>query len=83
MDPLNGAADIEARTLRLVSNYGFLEEPALIGSAPRVIARGLAGISIRALNRAMKMRKKRESLSIFRRMRAATNSSRSDTKTTV
>ena len=29
MDPLNGAADIEARTLRLVSNYGFLEEPAL------------------------------------------------------
>ena len=23
MDPLNGAADIEARTLRLVSNYGF------------------------------------------------------------
>ena len=28
MDPLNGAADIEARTLRLVSNYGFLEEPA-------------------------------------------------------
>ena len=27
MDPLNGAADIEARTLRLVSNYGFLEEP--------------------------------------------------------
>ncbi len=27
MDPLNGAADIEARTLRLVSNYGFLEQP--------------------------------------------------------
>jgi len=25
MDPLNGAADIESRTLRLVSNYGFLE----------------------------------------------------------
>ena len=25
MDPLNGAADIEARSLRLVSNYGFLE----------------------------------------------------------
>src|SRR5579863_9987455 len=24
MDPLNGAADIETRTLRLVSNYGFL-----------------------------------------------------------
>lgn len=30
MDPLNGAADIEARTLRLVSNYGFLEEPSLL-----------------------------------------------------
>lgn len=30
MDPLNGAADIEARTLRLVSNYGFIEEPALL-----------------------------------------------------
>ncbi len=27
MDPLNGVADIEARALRLVSNYGFLEEP--------------------------------------------------------
>jgi tRNA nucleotidyltransferase (CCA-adding enzyme) len=35
MDPLNGAADIEARTLRLVSNYGFLEEPALLVRAAR------------------------------------------------
>jgi tRNA nucleotidyltransferase (CCA-adding enzyme) len=35
MDPLNGAADIEARTLRLVSNYGFLEEPALLIRAVR------------------------------------------------
>lgn len=34
MDPLNGVADIEARTLRLVSNYGFLENPILL---PRVI----------------------------------------------
>ena len=32
MDPLNGAADIEARTLRLVSNYGFLEEPVIADS---------------------------------------------------
>ncbi len=39
MDPLNGAADIEARTLRLVSNYGFLEEPALLIRATRFIAR--------------------------------------------
>jgi tRNA nucleotidyltransferase (CCA-adding enzyme) len=39
MDPLNGAADIEARTLRLVSNYGFLEEPSLLIRATRYIAR--------------------------------------------
>jgi tRNA nucleotidyltransferase/poly(A) polymerase len=39
MDPLNGAADIETRTLRLVSNYGFLEEPALIIRATRYQAR--------------------------------------------
>jgi tRNA nucleotidyltransferase/poly(A) polymerase len=35
MDPLNGVADIEARTLRLVSNYGFLEEPSLMIRATR------------------------------------------------
>ena len=39
MDPLNGAADIETRTLRLVSNYGFLEEPALMIRATRYRAR--------------------------------------------
>jgi tRNA nucleotidyltransferase (CCA-adding enzyme) len=39
MDPLNGAADIEARSLRLVSNYGFLEEPALLIRATRYRAR--------------------------------------------
>lgn len=39
MDPLNGAADIEARTLRLVSNYGFLEEPSLLIRATRYQAR--------------------------------------------
>src|ERR1700761_1957769 len=39
MDPLNGAADIEARTLRLVSNYGFLEEPSLLIRATRHRAR--------------------------------------------
>ena len=38
MDPLNGAADIETRTLRLVSNYGFLEEPALLIRATRYLA---------------------------------------------
>ncbi len=35
MDPLNGVADIEARTLRLVSNYGFLEDPSLLIRAIR------------------------------------------------
>jgi tRNA nucleotidyltransferase (CCA-adding enzyme) len=39
MDPLNGVADIEARTLRLVSNYGFLEDPALLIRATRLRAR--------------------------------------------
>ncbi len=35
MDPLNGAADIENRTLRLVSGYGFLEDPSLLIRATR------------------------------------------------
>jgi len=35
MDPLNGVADIEARTLRLVSNYGFIEDPSLMIRATR------------------------------------------------
>ena len=39
MDPLNGAADIEARTLRLVSNYGFLEDSSLLIRATRYMAR--------------------------------------------
>jgi tRNA nucleotidyltransferase/poly(A) polymerase len=39
MDPMNGAADIESRTLRLVSNYGFLDEPALLIRATRYRAR--------------------------------------------
>ena len=39
MDPLNGAADIENRTLRLVSNYGFYDEPALLIRATRYRAR--------------------------------------------
>jgi tRNA nucleotidyltransferase (CCA-adding enzyme) len=39
MDPLNGVADIEARQLRLVSNYGFIEEPSRLLRATRLIAR--------------------------------------------
>jgi tRNA nucleotidyltransferase/poly(A) polymerase len=39
MDPLNGAADIESRTLRLVSNYGFIEDPSLMIRATRYHSR--------------------------------------------
>jgi tRNA nucleotidyltransferase/poly(A) polymerase len=39
MDPLNGVADIEARMLRLVSNYGFIEEPSRLLRATRLVAR--------------------------------------------
>ena len=39
MDPLNGAADIESRTLRMVSNYGFLDEPSLLIRAVRYQSR--------------------------------------------
>ena len=39
MDPLNGAADIEGKTLRLVSNYGFLQDPSLLIRATRYRAR--------------------------------------------
>lgn len=35
MDPLNGVADIEARAIRLVSNYGFIEDPSLLIRAVR------------------------------------------------
>jgi tRNA nucleotidyltransferase (CCA-adding enzyme) len=39
MDPLNGVADIEARHFRLVSNYGFIEEPARLFRAVRLSTR--------------------------------------------
>jgi tRNA nucleotidyltransferase/poly(A) polymerase len=39
MDPLNGVADIENRELRLVSNYGFIEDPARMIRATRLAAR--------------------------------------------
>lgn len=39
MDPLNGMADIENRELRLVSNYGFIEEPSRMIRAVRLAAR--------------------------------------------
>jgi tRNA nucleotidyltransferase (CCA-adding enzyme) len=39
MDPLNGVADIENRELRLVSNYGFIEDPSRMIRATRFGAR--------------------------------------------
>ena len=39
MDPLNGIADTENRELRLVSNYGFIEDPARLIRAERLLAR--------------------------------------------
>ena len=39
MDPLNGVADIENRELRLVSNYGFIEDPVRMVRAARYMAR--------------------------------------------
>ena len=39
MDPTNGVAHIEMRTLRLVSNYGFLEDPIRLLRAVRLSTR--------------------------------------------
>ncbi len=39
MDPANGVADIENRELRLVSNYGFIEDPVRMVRAARLMAR--------------------------------------------
>ncbi len=36
LDPLNGTADIENRELRLISPYGFIEQPALLLRAARL-----------------------------------------------
>jgi tRNA nucleotidyltransferase/poly(A) polymerase len=36
LDPLNGVADIEARLLRLASNYGFIEDPSRLIRATRL-----------------------------------------------
>jgi tRNA nucleotidyltransferase (CCA-adding enzyme) len=39
LDPLNGIADLEARSLRLVSSYGFIEDPSRLLRATRFLAR--------------------------------------------
>src|SRR5215468_7786622 len=39
MDPFNGAADIEARLLRILHNYAFVEDPSRLIRATRFSAR--------------------------------------------
>lgn len=39
LDPTNGIADIENRQIRLVSNYGFIEEPSRMVRAVRLATR--------------------------------------------
>ncbi len=39
LDPLNGTADIQSQHLRLVSNYGFLDDPIRLARATRFLAR--------------------------------------------
>lgn len=39
LDPMNGIADIENRHIRLVSNYGFMEDPSRLIRAVRLAAR--------------------------------------------
>lgn len=39
LDPLNGIADLESRTLRLVSPYGFIEDPSRLLRAVRLQSR--------------------------------------------
>src|SRR5437879_13794415 len=39
MDPFNGAADIEAKLLRILHNYAFVEDPSRLIRASRFSAR--------------------------------------------
>ena len=39
MDPFNGAADIEAKVIRVLHNYAFVEDPSRLIRATRFAAR--------------------------------------------
>ncbi len=39
LDPLNGVADIESRTIRLITNTGFYDDPSRLVRAARLISR--------------------------------------------
>ena len=39
MDPFNGAADIEAKLIRVLHNYAFVEDPSRLIRAARFAAR--------------------------------------------
>jgi len=81
MDPMNGAADIESRTLRLVSNYGFLEEPSLLIRATRYLTR--LGWEMDPKPRpAISTPKRKASSNTFRPRPAVRNWSRSATRKT-
>jgi tRNA nucleotidyltransferase (CCA-adding enzyme) len=80
MDPLNGVADIENRELRLVSNYGFIEDPArMIPPPARRPPRLAHGRKDRA---ALRHRQDEGYISALSPARAAMKPKRSSTKKT-
>ena len=81
MDPLNGVADIENRELRLVSNYGFIEDPVRMIRAARLMAR-LGWRWKRKPRRATKPAKEEDYISAWAIPTAATRPKRSPMRRT-